>query len=511
MLSHIRRIQKGTLIVVTAIIVVAFAFLYSDFDFARGAVGRQDCVVKVYDRCYRQKEVQKLATHFEVAMRLGMYDFATVLFGENRQDQDRTDFILSLIVLRKEARELGIEPAASEIKETIPNLPVFQQQFVDAEFVENNILGPSGFTDGDLAQLVKDYLSFQKLRRLVSAGVTAVPADTERRYIKANRRFTAKLVSFDRESYASSVEITEKEIEEYYDENAEDLKSEPKRGFDYVEFSRKSLADDATNEQKAKANLAFANAVNRAYADMAEDGANFEEVAQLYEGEQADFTMELHTLQPFPRSSPPEALAGDEAQLETLFGDTLQPGGVTVPIDTEDGGYRVFHYREFVEPKPLSLEEARDAIKEALVARKSNRAVNDAASEARAELTEALEAGKSFAEAAEAAGVDLRSLPEFSEQEPPAEVENAGLVVDAVKELGEGELSSVIERPGGKGYFLVYVDRIRLFENENRESDERSLAAETETELARTMFSAWFNQRLAESQSKRPTTTGPIQ
>ena len=33
MLTQIRHIQKGTLIIVTIIIVISFAFLYSDFDF----------------------------------------------------------------------------------------------------------------------------------------------------------------------------------------------------------------------------------------------------------------------------------------------------------------------------------------------------------------------------------------------------------------------------------------------------------------------------------------------
>src|SRR5690606_22060611 len=81
MLSQLRHIQKGLLIAVTAVIVVSFAFLYSDYDFVGGTFGRQDCEVKVYDRCYRSKEAQKLASHFDVAYQLGMYDFAMVLLG----------------------------------------------------------------------------------------------------------------------------------------------------------------------------------------------------------------------------------------------------------------------------------------------------------------------------------------------------------------------------------------------------------------------------------------------
>jgi len=186
MLTQIRHIQKGTLIVVTVLIVISFAFLYSDFDFVRGTVGRQDCIVKVYNRCYRQKEAEKLASHFDVALELGMYDFAMVLFGENRQDRDPTDFMMSLVILRKEAEKMGIQPTATEIKEAIPQLPLFQQPWVNAAYVQNNILGPNGFSEGDLANLVKDYLSFQKLRSLIGAGLEAVPSETARLYTKSN-------------------------------------------------------------------------------------------------------------------------------------------------------------------------------------------------------------------------------------------------------------------------------------------------------------------------------------
>ena len=271
MLTQIRHIQKGTLIVVTIIIVIAFAFLYSDYD--SSAVGGQDCRVKVYDRCYREKEANKLATSYQVAIDLGMYDFATVLFGPGRMDDDPTDFMMSLVVLRHEAEKLGISPSATEIKEAIPKLPIFQQPWVTAEIVQNNILGPNGFTEADLAQLVKDYLSYQKLRELVSAGVEAVPSESVRRYTKRNQRYTGSVIRFNRNDFDGDVKVTDEEIKTYYEENKDTLLSDERRGFEYVKFTPKELKEDATNEQTAKADLQFANAVNRAYSDLAEDVA----------------------------------------------------------------------------------------------------------------------------------------------------------------------------------------------------------------------------------------------
>ncbi|MEM6916729.1 MAG: SurA N-terminal domain-containing protein [Verrucomicrobiota bacterium] len=303
MLTQIRHIQKGVLVVVTIIIVIAFA-AWGDFS-AEPGVGQQNCVVKVYDRCYRLKEVQKLASSYDVAMDLALFDFAVVLFGENRMDEDRTDFVMRLIILRKEAERLGIVPTEAEIKEAIPTLPVFQQPWMNADLVESRILTPNGFTDGDLAQLVKDYLSFQKLQELVGSGLSAIPSETDLRYTKGNQRYTASVIQFDRSDFAEDLEITEEQIKTYYEERTDTLLSAPERSFDYVKFTPKALAEDATNEVKARAELSFANAVNRAYSDLADEDSDFLEMAGRYEGEKAEFTMEIGKFESFSAAEHP--------------------------------------------------------------------------------------------------------------------------------------------------------------------------------------------------------------
>ncbi len=505
MLSQIRHFQKGLLIALTIVIVVAFAFLYSDYDFVGGTLGPEKCRVKVYDRCYRLKEARKLASHFDLSLELGLYDFAMFLFGERRMDRDRTDFVVNLIVLRREAEKLGIEPSADEIKAAIPQLPIFQQPWVNAQYLENNVLGPNGFTQADLAQLVKDYLSFQKMRDLVSAGVEAPASEAEKRYIRRNQRFHASVIRFDRAKFAENLEITDKEVADYYEENKDALLSEAKRGFHYVKFTPKALPDESSNEEKTKARASFANAVNRAYADLVEDGEKFLGVAASYVGEKAEFNAESGTLEAFARPAPPELLQGNEAVLEELFSETLQPGGVTVPLEAGEGGYLVFHFAEAIDPQPLSLEEATPAIKEAILVKKSNSAANNAASEALAKLNEAVKAGKAFAAAAKELGYEAAELPSFSMSEPPANLEEAAIVLQATEGLSEKQISAVTERPGGEGYLLVYVDKIELYKDEQAESSRNALLASIKAQTGRTLFQAWFNQKRAASGAMRST------
>ncbi len=504
MLTQIRHIQKGTLIVVTIIIVIAFAFLYSDYDMGQGRLGTKNCVMKAYDRCVRAKEVQKLASFYDVAQDLGMGEFSVALFGENRMDQDRTDFVLSLIILREEAARLGIEPSSAEIKAAIPKLPIFQQPWVDAAFVENNILGPNGFTDGDLAQLVKDYLTFQQLRDLIGVGLAAVPSEVEKLYVRAHQNYTASLVNFDRETAAADVKVSDEEVKTYFEENSENLKSDVSRSFAYAKFSPKALPEDATNEQRANSQQAFLNAVNHAYADLAEDGAKFAEVAKSYEGEKADYTMKAGSYDSIKSVDAPEELAENVSVLSQIFSEALQVGGVTVPMPAgEDGSYYVFALTGENEPEPLTLEEAKPLIVQALTAKNSNRAVSDAANAARAAINEALEGGKSFDQAVKAAEVSSEALPVFAINEMPEDLANASSIAVAVGEMGEKELSEVIEAPGGEGYFLVYVDKIELYEDEEAEATKSAITSSMEAGLRYRMFNAWFNQRKNESSSGR--------
>ncbi|MEM7603142.1 MAG: hypothetical protein AAF357_17235, partial [Verrucomicrobiota bacterium] len=191
----------------------------------------------------------------------------------------------------------------------------------------------------------------------------------------------------------------------------------------------------------------------------------------------------------------------DRALLETLFAPTLTQGESTVPISAEESGYAIYHFGTDVEPKPLTLDQAREQISAALLSRESNTAASEAADQARGLLLEALEGGKDFTEAVASAELEVEQLPNFSLASPPAETADASRFAEAVSELKEGDLSEVIELSGGRGFAMVYVDNITLYKDEERDTMERQLASSRVLQLQGTMFDAWLNQRRRESSS----------
>lgn len=498
MLSHFIKAKTFVLIVLVALF-AGLAWFSTDYDTRGGTVGPA-CPIKVYGRCYRDQEVRRLVSYSEVARNLLLIEFFGSLFGEDRLDNDPTDFVTNLIVLRHEAERLGIEPTDEEAKEAIRTAPIFSiQTMINDEILESNVLAPRGLTKADLIQLGKDYLCWRKLGDLLEAGNQPVPVELDKAYIRQHQQFTASLAEFSIDAYREKAAVSDADIQKYYDENKDRLLSDEKRGLTLIQFSPPAEPEGMTNEAKAQQRLAFNNRVNEIYGTLAEDESRFAELAKGLAADPANqFPIQVQEIPAFAKVSPPEALKDKADLLNDLFSGarSIEAGvAVSVPFPREDGGYLMFKLTQVVEPTGLKLEEAREQIKTALVNRKADQLVNEAATAARTRVLEALQAGRPVAEAAKAAGTELKPLPAFSQSEPPAGVDAADQLVGAALSAGRGSVSEVLPLPLGKGYRFLVVDKVELVESEEAENRRSALEIQAASAYRRALYQAWFNKR----------------
>lgn len=506
--------NKTFVLVVIVALFGGLAYFSADYD-SRGAQGSK-CVIKVYGKCYRQQDVDRLSQYFWVARELFLVEFAMSLFGEDRLDLDTTDFVTNLLVLRKEAERLEIEPTTEEAKEAIRNAPIFSMQtWINDDVLENRVLAPRGLTKADLVQLGKDYVAWRQINDLLAAGSQPVPVEIEKAYIRDNQQFTTSRIEFLRDTFAEKVEITDAQISEYFEENKDDLLSEEKRSLTQVTFVPPAETEEMTAEQKAEQRLAFNNRVNEIYANAAEDETQFlERINAANEGKETPVEIKVEEIAPFAAVSAPESLAEQTEILGDLFSparDTEPGRSVTIPYPQEDGGYVMFQITEVIPPAPLKLEEASEQIKTALTARESNRQVNEAATAARAKMLESLEAGKSAADAAKAAGTELIAMEPFSRNQPPANLDGASQLVEAAIRTPLGSVSEVLPMTLGKGYHFLFVEKSELVESEDEASRKESLRFMAESDYRRRLYQSWFLEKLRESGASRkgPATPQP--
>ena len=131
----------------------------------------------------------------------------------------------------------------------------------------------------------------------------------------------------------------------------------------------------------------------------------------------------------------------------------------------------------------------------------------DTANTARTSIAEAIKAGKSFIEAATAAGLAATEVPAYTKDKPPADIPNQGVITEAAAELNPGEISTPREVP--EGLLLVATLKRELPKDPKMDEDKKAMAKEL-TEGGEggflptysPLFEAWFKAHRKETSSR---------
>jgi hypothetical protein len=189
-------------------------------------------------------------------------------------------------------------------------------------------------------------------------------------------------------------------------------------------------------------------------------------------------------------------------------------------LQTKDG-FDIVHLVEVEPSRPLSLEEARPQIIEALKKRQVHQIVAQKAAEVAGKLRDGIKGGKPAAEAATAAGVKIEKLPAFAladgspeaspapSPEPKNEAPDMPYIKQAASALAPGEVSELVNTPNG-GLLVVLEKRETIdpaqFAKERPKLENRALESQ-----AQVVFYEWLRQRRQQAgvpETKSPTAPG---
>ncbi len=497
MLKLIRKQQKVLLIIVAAIVIVAFAWLYDSTNYSQGQQGALTAF-SVYNREYRASEAQRLMRTFDIAYQLGFYAFARTLFGENRQDRDRTDYAINLLILRKEAERLGITASEEEISEAIKSMPVFAPQgsYDPTRFQNftNNVLLPNGFNPADLRQLVADNIAFEKIQNLLSANIQASPAEIEEQFEQSYSLIKTARVDFPKKADPDESKITEEEIKEHYEKNKQNLLSDPKRKISYVFFPTPEGLDELSAEERKEKISEHGAAVDNFFSALLVDGSEFDKTAKAQ-------GLEVKRTQEFTAANPPQEFGEGAGQLiQEVFGRTLA-APISDPVRAANGFY-IINLLAVVEPQPLSLEEVSSRIRETLAQTKAEDALRASAEAGRKAILADLDKGSTLEEAVKIAGFEFKDVPAFSRAEPPRDLPDSGVFASNAARLEPGDLVDVIT--GTDGAFLVYVESKELPTDEESLQRKEQLSEQISSLETRFLFQSWFNKVRSIADPRRP-------
>ena len=452
MINVLRKNQKALWIVI-AVLCIPFVFYFSNSKV--GPIGANQ-FGKIYGRAIPIAEFQRTARLFNLARELGMYSFLQEMVSAARTENEAySEFTWNLLVLQHEAERLGIRPTSEEIVNVVKTLrPFAGQSGFDPEKYNNftqNVLPSLGFNEAQLEELAANQLQLERIRELVTSGVTMPEAETRENYERAYGKLNVSVVRLRSEDLAKDVQITDEDIAKYYEAHKADLKSEEKRTVGVVNFSMDEEQKKLAGRERTDVLQKLADRATDFSQALLEKGAAFDQVA-------AKFQLPVQVTGSFTRLAPDPLLKANPQLASTAF-QLSSESPTSDPLQTAEGFY-VLHLNGVEEAQPLTLEEARPKITEAIRKQRVQELVASKGAEVKQKIAEAIKSGAPVEAALQQTGLPAEKIPPFALSDPPTPATEPGkepqpqapdlqVIKSSVAELNAGEVSDAIPTEQG--------------------------------------------------------------
>ena len=398
------RKHRDWLMIVIAILAIPFVFYFvqrPDY----GAIGR-DHFARIYDRNVSVLEAQQLARLLSLAQALGMSDFVRTLMSAARTQDD---VIINLLVLRHEADRLGLRPNASEIADVVRKLPTFQgesgfdiNKFND--FVQN-ALAPLGLAEDHIEQLVRDQISLNEIQKLLAAGVSLPKSELDENFQRGYDKLYVNVIRFHSADFDKDIKISDEDVQKYYDAHKAELKSDEKRKVEFVQLTLNEEQKKLTGKERIEALQKLADRATDFTQALLEKGADFKQAA-------AKFQLPVHETGEFSAAEPDPQLKADQQLGAAAFKLSAQePHSDAVQVAD---GFFILHLTGKTEARPLTLEEGRPKIVDALKKTRARELMSTKGTELVQQLREAKTSSQPLDAVIAKAGVKPEKLSAFS-------------------------------------------------------------------------------------------------
>jgi len=401
-------------------------------------------------------------------------------FGNNLNEE-----LIEMLQLRKRAldqlidRSLMLQAAEKfkltvsdeELSESIRNISTFQTAgaFDGRRYI--NTLNRNKITPETFEIQQRDAILIDKLQAFISGNIKVSDPEAQQSYIWNNTEVDIDYVILEPQQY-KEIELTDEEIRNYFDQNKDSYKTDPRIKIRYLYFKPEDYAGKVTvseddiqdyyesNPEKFKSPKTVearhiliklgpdANAEEVESArqrietvlEMAKEGRDFAELAKQYS--EGPTKTQGGNLGAFRREAMVKPFA------DKAF--SMKAGEISEPVRTRFG-WHIIKVEKVNPEKTLTLSEAEGDILKNL---KADFSKNLAYDEAEAVYDESFE-GRNLDVIAEERNLKILTTEYFSQKNPPAEIKANPRFTSFAFSLPTNEISGV--QDFGDGYYLIEV------------------------------------------------------
>ncbi len=472
MLGFMRKHARSTLIkVVFWMIIVVFVFWGVGVMVSGGnkvnvaaMVNGEPITAQEYARAYENMQ--------RVYQQLYRENFTPAIAAQLNLHQRALDDLVNEMLLKREARRLGLQVTDDEVRDAILNVPNFRagDRFDRTRYL--SALRATRTTPAEFEESQRESLLITKLENLLTDGITASDREVRDLYALDHDTIDVAFVKVPYAKFQDAATVGDAEVAEYYEKNRERFRQPERVTLAYVAYAPKEMekavavndesvaayydahqTDYETPEKARVREILFvvpaetndaARAAIRTTAEgvlaEAKGGGDFAALARAHSGD------------PLTKDAGGDLGLVERGKLEGAIDDAafaLDAGQVSDLVDTPRG-FAILKVEEKQGTGTLPLAEVRDQIERALREAGADQAARDAVD---ADLEKA-RGGATLEELAAARGLTVTTTPSVSRDQPIPDVGSPVLLSTALG-LEAGAVDEVVgtEPP----YYLLKV------------------------------------------------------
>jgi peptidyl-prolyl cis-trans isomerase D len=154
------------------------------------------------------------------------------------------DQLVNQAVMIAEAKRLGLNVAPSEVQQAVLDNPSFQENGVFIGLARyQQLLAANGLTVPDFENLIRRDILLAKLYSFVTSAATVSDASIETEYRYQNERAQFDFIVLDGPALETLVQVTEDDVQQYYEANVARYSIPEKRRARYVHIDTPTMAE----------------------------------------------------------------------------------------------------------------------------------------------------------------------------------------------------------------------------------------------------------------------------
>jgi hypothetical protein len=283
-------------------------------------------------------------------------------------------------------------------------------------------------------------------------------------------------------------------VQKYYDAHKAELKSDEKRKVQFVQLGLTEEQKKLTGKERIEVLQKLSDRATDFTQALLEPGADFKQATDK-------FQLPVHETGEFTRAAPDPQLKTDPQLGAAAFKLSVQEPN-SDPVQVADGFY-ILHLTAITEAQPLTLEEAKPKIVDALKKSKAREVMSTKGAELANQVREATKSGQPLEATVQKASVKLEKIPPFAlieeEKTKPEDKEQKNeppdlvAIKDAVAFLNPGEISDF--SPSGNDGFIAILEKREASADSNAGEKKAAFEKRLLDNKERIVFFEWLRDR----------------